>query len=192
MIDIDFNFFYKYSVRSLVMAKYSRIDNIFSIPVISKVVYFFILSRLEDVDDIQSYNFGYLFKYFFGRMAFVSRVKSFFNPGVWSYSFKISMMITGRDILPNFMFLVTEFVFRADKSFIRSGIFNKDLQIFYIIIKDMNLFSEKKTNLGLFQLYQDLNLHFFFKGIEYPGATYLLRNMKLHLYVKVKAFWMNS
>lgn len=82
MTVIDFNFFYKYSVRSLIINKCFWINNSMALSIISKSVYFFILSRLEDLDDVQSYNFGYLFKYFFGRSVFVTRVKSFFNLGV--------------------------------------------------------------------------------------------------------------
>lgn len=64
---------------------------------------------------------------------------------------------------------------------VKSGIFNKRLNIFYVVIKDLSVFSEKKTNLGLFYLYQDLNIHFFCKGCDYLGTMYLLNNLKVQI-----------
>jgi len=61
------------------------------------------------------------------------------------------------------------------------GIFNKILKIFYIIVTDMNLFGEKKTNLGLFYLNKSLNLHIFCSGIDSFSGDLLLKNLKLQL-----------
>lgn len=79
---IDYNFFYKYSVRSIVIVKYIKIYNSFQVPFIFKLVYFFIISRIEDLDDVQIYNYSFLLKYFFGRNAFLTRIKSFFRLGI--------------------------------------------------------------------------------------------------------------
>ncbi len=63
------------------------------IPSILKLKFFFNLVKLEDTDDVQIYNYLYLFKYFFGKRAYLSRIKSFFNIGKWTYSLKVQLMI---------------------------------------------------------------------------------------------------
>jgi hypothetical protein len=49
----------------------------------------------------------------------------------------------------------------------------------YIVLKDLTLFSEKKTNMGLFNLENFLNLHLYFSGGDINSSKILLRNLKL-------------
>ena len=49
------------------------------------------------------------------------------------------------------------------------------------MLSDMNLFSEKKTNLGLFFLLTPLNLHIFCQGCDTVSLPLLLLNLKLRL-----------
>lgn len=69
-------FFLFTNYSSLLMNKLT-----FQIPTILKLSLFFNLIKLEDIDEVQIYNYLYLFKYFFGKRAYLSRVKSFFNVG---------------------------------------------------------------------------------------------------------------
>ena len=77
---IDFSFFYKYSIRQILINKI-YIDNTYSLPNIKKIILFFSLVNIEDRDIVQIYNYVYLFRFFFGRNAFLTRYKSFFNLG---------------------------------------------------------------------------------------------------------------
>lgn len=77
----DYNFFYRYSVRTLSISKYSNIQNYLSMPFISKILSTFPLKHLEDVDEVQVYNYLYLFKFFLGRRASPTRSKSLYNLG---------------------------------------------------------------------------------------------------------------
>jgi len=74
-------FFYKYSLRYILLNKFNYLLNTYEFPNINKLVYSFSLSRIDDLDDVQIYNYLYLFKYFFGRRAFLTKQKSFFNIG---------------------------------------------------------------------------------------------------------------
>ena len=49
-----------------------------------------------------------------------------------------------------------------------------------VTIKDMNIFSEKKTNLGLFNLKDDLNLRFYLNSTNPLAVKLYLNNMKLY------------
>lgn len=79
---VDYKFYYLYSIRTIMINKYFKINNVLSIPKITKLLFFFQLSKIEDLDDAQLYNYVYLFKYFFGRRAFFTKIKSFFNVGM--------------------------------------------------------------------------------------------------------------
>ena len=82
MLCIDYNFFYKNSVRTLLFYKLFSLTNIKEIPSLSKLICSFSLSKIDDCDDVQVYNYCYLFKFFFGRIAYLTRVKSFYNLGI--------------------------------------------------------------------------------------------------------------
>ena len=146
-----------------------------------KLYFFFQSVRISDSDDPQLYNHVYLFRYLFGRRAFSTRIKSFFNVGIWTYSLRVSLYISDKSKYTIFFFPCYDLLRRADKRFIRMGIFNKLLKIFYIHIADLNIFAEKKTNLGLFYLEQPLNLHIFFAGVDSFSVALLLKNAKLRL-----------
>jgi hypothetical protein len=53
------------------------------------------------------------------------------------------------------------------------------LNIFYFIIKDVNIFSEIKTNLGLFNLKDALSLRLFINGGDATSGIILLKNLKI-------------
>jgi len=78
---IDLNFFYKYSIRSVVFYKLDKIINTYNIPKIYKYLLFFSLVNIADLDMVQCYNYAYLYKFFFGRKAYFTKQRSFFNLG---------------------------------------------------------------------------------------------------------------
>ena len=86
----------------------------------------------------------YLFKFFFGRRAFLSKYKSFFSVGKWTYSYNVNLILTEKHLY-NYLFLyLNDFVFNVDLSFLSAGIFNGSLKIFYISIKDMMSLVKKR------------------------------------------------
>lgn len=182
MLKVDFNFFYKNSIRSLLLYKLNNIDNTYSLPSIDKLLLFFPLTKIEDVDHVQGYNYAYLFRFFFGKRAFFTREKSFFNLGKWTYSFNVSIVFFGSNIYEHIFFLINDILPRVDKPYLNYGIFSRTPSIFYIVIKDLNVFCEKKTNLGLFFLESTLNFQLFCKGIDLYGTKLLLRNLKINLF----------
>lgn len=66
-----------------------------------------------------------------------------------------------------------------DNSFIKKGFLSKKLNIFYFIIKDMNIFSEIKTNLGLFNLKKFLNINIYYLGLDFNSSKIHLNNIKI-------------
>lgn len=180
MLFIEYNFFYKQVIRHILIQKLNICININNVPCINKMMFFFILSKIEDLDDVQIYNYLYLFKYFFGKSAFLTKIKSFFNLGKWSYSLKVVLNIKSNGLYNFFFYFLNDIYYIVEKNYKLKGIFSKKLNIFYIIIKDLHIFSEKKTNLGLFFLKQPLNLHIFCTGCDELDINLFLQNLKLN------------
>lgn len=80
MRKLDYNFHNKHIVRHIMMNKINII-NTHAIPNISKLIFTFNLNRLDDIDDVQVYNYIYLFKFFFGKIAYLTRLRSYYSLG---------------------------------------------------------------------------------------------------------------
>ena len=138
------------------------------------------LYKIEDLDSIEIYNYLYLFKQFFGRKAFLSKIKTQFKLGKWYYNFNINLILNkSKDIYTLLFFFSNNILINIDKSLIKKGFLSKKLNIFYFIIQDINIFSEIKTNLGLFNLKKFLNINIFFVGLDYQGSKIYLNNIKI-------------
>jgi hypothetical protein len=100
MLNTDYFFTYKNSLKLLLLLKLNpkNYDSVYSLPYISKLNFFFSLSKVTDKDNISVYNYFYLFKFFFGRNAYLSKYRSYFNLGIWYYSFKVFIIINNKDI----------------------------------------------------------------------------------------------
>lgn len=81
MLMMDYTFFYKYTIRSLLMHKCKKIKNTLEIPLIMKIYFTFPLRRISDIDDKQVYNYLYLLKFYFGQKGSLTKLKSFYNLG---------------------------------------------------------------------------------------------------------------
>lgn len=80
-LHLDFHFTYKHTLRLLLLHKLGYKHNTYNLPLLKKLKFFFSLRKLEDLDSTEIYNYLYLFKYFFGRSAFLTKNKSYFVLG---------------------------------------------------------------------------------------------------------------
>lgn len=141
---------------------------------------FFSLTNLEDINDVQVYNYVYLFKFFFGLRAFISRFKSSFALGSWSYSFRVSVIVSKLFVYNNIFFLINDLLPKVDSFYLSTGVYSNNLKIFYLLLKDLNVFTEKKTNLGLFSLKKHFNMFLYFEGVDITYIKLFNKNMKLN------------
>lgn len=178
--NIDLFFTYKYTLRFLLMQKLNKNCNTYNIPNITKIILFFCLKKFEDLDNVEVYNYFYLFKYFLGKKAFLSKIKSQYSLGKWYYNFNVKIIIhKPKDIYVLLFFFINNIIKNIDNTYINKGFLSKNLNIFFIIIKDMNIFSEIKTNLGLFNLKNPLNINIYFLGVDYKISKLYLKNIKI-------------
>lgn len=68
-----------------------------------------------------------------------------------------------------------------NKGYLSYFLFSKKLNIYSFIIKDMSIFNEMKTNVGLFNLKHNLNFKIFFTGIDIKSSVFLINSLKLFL-----------
>jgi hypothetical protein len=78
---VDSYFTYKHSLRFLLIHKLGYLSNVNELPRFKQICVFFYLKKLEDMDEVQIYNYIYLFKFFFGRAAFFGKMRKFFLLG---------------------------------------------------------------------------------------------------------------
>lgn len=78
------------------------------------------------------------------------------------------------------LYILNDVVPVTDKNYLSSGIFSNKLSIFYSVSKDLNVFSETKTNLGSFALKNNLNFKLYCTGADTMSNKLLLRNMKIY------------
>jgi hypothetical protein len=181
MLNFDFYFTYKSCLRNIILLKIgiNKVKNTFYLPALIKLKIFFLLIKKQDKDNISISNYFYLFKFFFGKKAFLSKYKTFYNLGIWYYSFKVFIFINKNEVYPILLYFFNDFLNLIEKNFFNFGILNKNFNIFYLVLKDLTIFNEKKTNLGLFNLEDFFNIYLYFSGCDINNSLIILKNLKL-------------
>lgn len=164
---LDSNFNNKYNLRYILINKLGFFINRYQLPFIKKLIIFFHMRKLEDFDHVQMYNYYYLIKFFFGRIAFFSKFRKFFILGTWYNNLSVQLIVNDKNQIHVILSLFFNNIFSlADKSLAISSWNKKYKNVFFFVLKDLNIYSEMKTNLGLFSLKKPLNINLVFKGYE--------------------------
>jgi hypothetical protein len=80
-------------------------------------------------------------------------------------------------------YYLNDFLSILDKIYFKYGVYSMKLNLLYIVLKDLTIFSEKKTNMGLFNLEDSLNLHIYFSGGDINSSKLILRNIKINFFI---------
>ena len=99
--------------------------------------------------------------------------------GTWYYNFKVSISINKKEVYSILFYYINDFLNSIDKIYFKYGIYSKKSNILYIVLKDLTVFIEKKTNMGLFNLEDSLNLHLYFSGGDITSSKIILKNLKI-------------
>jgi hypothetical protein len=112
MLNSDYYFSYKNSIKLLMLLKLNarNYKSVLNIPKLSKLNYHFLISRSTDKDTVSIYNYFYLFKFFFGKNAFLSKYRSYYNLGLWYYSFKVSIVINNKQIYKYLSYYINDYL----------------------------------------------------------------------------------
>ena len=69
-------------------------------------------------------------------------------------------------------------IINVEKNLIKYSTLDKKINIFFLLIKDLNIYSELKTNMALFNIKKPLNIKIYFNGCNYKASLSLLNNLK--------------
>lgn len=178
----DYLLHYNFTSRFLLMHKLNVI-NIWDIPKINKFILFFSLKQLETLDDPRVYNYFYFFRFFLGFCAAFTGYKSFFSLGKTTFQINIQVILTDKKLLQNTLFFFANDVFSLlDRSYLTMSMRQMHFNNFILIycLKDMNLFVEKKTNVGLFYLRDPLNMQLFLTTPPNINVNILMQCFKIN------------
>lgn len=182
LIKIDYFFTYKNILRYVLINKIGYITNIYNIPKINKLKFLFYFTKLEDYDDTRIYNSIYLLKFFLGRKIILNKTKSFFLLGKWYYNFNVSLIINSSKYLFNlYYYFNNNIISNINESLINKGFNKKFLNIFFLLFKEMNAFSEIKNNLGLFNLKTNININLYLLGLNNKWNNIFINILKIYL-----------
>lgn len=174
MILIDSYFNYKYITRYKLINKFYLI-NTFNIPEIKKLIFLFHLEKIEDVNDIQFFNYFYLIKFFFGKNAYFSKINKYYLLGTWYYNINVILCLNNnKEIVNKLYYLYNNIIINVDRNLINA---QRKNNYYCIKIKDNNIYSELKTNLGLFNIKKFIIINLVFKK-KLNNYYNIINNMK--------------
>lgn len=179
MVKTDILFNYNSITRFVLLHKLS-VENTFFIPSLHKLVCYFSIKNLEDLNDVKIYNYFFFFKFFFGSRAFLTGYRTDQGFGHTAYNFNVQIILRKLDLSFPFSFIVNDIMPIIDNDYLYCNLKKLDYFICNITIKDMNIFSEKKTNLGLFNLKDHFNLKFYVSAKNMEHAKLYFKNSKLY------------
>jgi hypothetical protein len=179
MLFVDLSFCYKNTFRYLLLNKLGYVNNHFVISKLAKLILFFSIKKLDDIDQIQLYNVFYLFKFFLGRNAFFTRINKVFTLGNWYYNFNIQLIVNSDKDSMNILFFFFNNIFNnVESNLLKIGILSSKFNIYYFILKDYNVYSELKTNLGLFNIRSQLNMNLYFTGVDIKSSELFVKILR--------------
>lgn len=178
---IDYYFNYINILRFFLLHQSNNFLNLHEIIDIKKIILFFPIKDVIFLDHPFVFNYYYYFKFFFGYKAFFTGYKSKFRLGLTTYSFRIQLILKEIDIYFFLNIFMNDIIPVLNKGYLSYFLFSKKLNIYSFIIKDMSIFNEMKTNVGLFNLKHNLNFKIFFTGIDIKSSVFLINSLKLFL-----------
>jgi len=159
----DYYFHYKYVSRFLLLEKMGvSYKNTYTFPRILKLQYYFVIKNLVDFENLKSSNYYFFFKYYFGKKAKFINYNTRFSLNVLYHNFIIQLIIAKKNIYIFLNFLFNDILPFCNKRYI---IINFKNSINFKIL-DMNIFLEKKTHVGFFNLKEPLYMKFSYYGAK--------------------------
>jgi hypothetical protein len=153
----DYYFHYKYVLRFLLLEKIGEFyKNTNTFPKILKLNIYFVIKDLVDFENLKSSNYFFFFKYFFGKKAKFLNYNTRFSLNVLYHSFYIQLFFTKKYLYIFINFLFNDILPFCNKRYMRVKFKNS----INFKILDMNIFLEKKTHVGFFNLKEPLNMKF--------------------------------
>lgn len=166
LITYDYFFYYKFVCRFLLMNKNGSFLNTNQIPEISHSIIFFDIKGIRDLDDLRSLNYFYLVNFFFGKRASFIDLSSEFHLGLTFFHYRIFTSVGSIETCFSLGLFVNDFYAFTSRGYFAYNIYNPTCHSIVFNFKDMNLFLEKKNNMGFYFLRDSVKLNLIIKGTD--------------------------
>lgn len=161
----DLFFYYKYTARFIFFLKKSNVKFYFSdILQLNKIVIYFNINNLTDLNNLSISNYYFFFKYFFGKIPFFFNYKYTFKLNISYFNFLILCNIKKKEIYYIFFFFINDIYWLISKKSIN---IKKFPTYWEFLINDMNFFIEKKNSIGFFNLKDNIVFKFIFNDKKF-------------------------
>lgn len=156
----DFFFYYKYTVRYILFLEKNNYKFLLTdILELNKIVIYFNICNLTDLNNLSISNYYFFFKYFFGKIPFFFNYKYTFKLNISYFNFLILCNIRKKEIYYVFFFFLNDIYSLISKKMID---IKKFKNYWEFVINDMNFFIEKKNSIGFFNLKDNITFKFMF------------------------------
>lgn len=118
----DFLFAYKSNFRFILQQKWVFLFNTNQLPFIKYLIFIFKIYSLIDIDEPRSFNYAYLFRFFFGRKAYFSKVISNFHLGITYYNFSVFCFFNKNQCFFPLGIFINDMLSKTIDQFIYSGL----------------------------------------------------------------------
>lgn len=149
---LNLHFNYNTTLRYALNLKLAYVNSYFKIPKIKKTSYYYYFKNVDNIYNPSSFNYPYMFIFFFGRRAHYMGFHEEKATGGKALNFSVQLTFNRLNMYEVLSFFIVDVKSRIDIDLLKFGAFRSHFLTFYYIVKDLNLFSDRKTNVGLFYL----------------------------------------
>lgn len=162
--------------------KYGLFLNTNQIPVLDSSLIFFDVKNIKDLNDMRALNYNYLIRFFFGKHASFLYITSKFHLGITFFNYRIFAFFPMIFAFFCVGLFVNDLLGCTSRDYFSYKVFSSSGRYFLFIFKDMNVFLERKNNLGFYFLKDFLNLSLILKGSDFVSNYLLLQSFKFFKY----------
>jgi hypothetical protein len=117
----DLFFSYKNVFRFLLINQCFFLTNTNQLPIIANLFFIFKIYNLVDIDDVRSFNYAYLFRFFFGKKAAFTKSIFRFHLGVNYFSFNVYCFFKKENCFFPLSIYINDIISKSSFQFFFSG-----------------------------------------------------------------------
>jgi hypothetical protein len=118
LILYDLFFSYKNVFRFILIQQWVFLFNTNQLPFFIKLIFIFKIYRIIDIDEPRSFNYAYLFRFFFGRKTYFSQIFSRFHLGITYHYFTVFCFFNKNQCFFPLAVFVNDIIYKTTDQFI--------------------------------------------------------------------------
>lgn len=170
---------YKSVVRNILYYSFLCYRNTYALLFFNKLQLYFSLRKITLLEDSSLYNYFYLIRFFFANKAYISNYKFFYSLRVNYYSFTINCNFYKTRAYLTLALILNDVMPFVNKRTIKKYFIST--KALHVTLNDVSLFSEKKTNMGLYNLNERFNYEIYISNVndDYDISVFYMQALKI-------------